>query len=139
MRPYSMDLRKRVADAYEAGEGSMRELAKRYNVSLAFVRDLLKRYRQTGSLEPRPPGGGYPRAIKSEHEPLLLELLEEHNDLILVEMVELLRERHGVQASRASAARALKRMGVTRKKRASTRPNANENASGSPERDTDGG
>ena len=41
---YSLDLRKKVFSAWQAGEGSQRELAKRFNVSLSFVRDLSRRY-----------------------------------------------------------------------------------------------
>ena len=41
--PYSSDLRQRILTAYQAHEGSQRELAQRFKVSLSFVRDLLRR------------------------------------------------------------------------------------------------
>lgn len=37
MRAYSNDLRQKVIDAYQRGEGSMRQLAERFSVSLNFV------------------------------------------------------------------------------------------------------
>ncbi len=45
--PYSLDLRKRVIEAYEAKEESLRQIAKCFCVSLSFVRDLTRRYRET--------------------------------------------------------------------------------------------
>lgn len=43
--PLSIDLRQRVIAAYQAKEGSQRQLAERFKVSLSFVRDLTCRYR----------------------------------------------------------------------------------------------
>jgi transposase len=40
----SGDLRGRVIAAYVAKEGSQRQLAQRFKVSLSFVRNLLRRY-----------------------------------------------------------------------------------------------
>ena len=37
MKPYSDDLRQKVVDAYQQEEGSQRELAKRFSVSLSFM------------------------------------------------------------------------------------------------------
>jgi transposase len=58
MRPHSSDLRERVANAVDRAEGSLRQIARRYNVSLSFVVRLLQLRRQTGALAPRPHGGG---------------------------------------------------------------------------------
>ena len=54
MKSYSLDLRQRIVDAYRAGEGSIRQLAKRFKVSPDCVRRLLKRVRETGSIHPLP-------------------------------------------------------------------------------------
>jgi transposase len=56
MRPYSQNLRLRVVQAYENREGSMRQLAVRFRLSLSCVRDLLTRYRATGDVAPKPHG-----------------------------------------------------------------------------------
>jgi transposase len=53
VRPYSQDLRTKIIGAYRKGDDSQRALAHRFDVSLSFVRDLLKRYRETGSVEPK--------------------------------------------------------------------------------------
>ena len=60
MRPYSNDLRERIIQAYRNGEGSLRVLAKRFSVSLNCVWLLLQRFRDTGSVDPKPHGGGPP-------------------------------------------------------------------------------
>lgn len=48
---YSADLRYRVIAAWQNREGSQRQLAQRFKVSLSFVRNLLRHYRQTGRVE----------------------------------------------------------------------------------------
>ncbi len=53
MKPYSEDIRIKIVRAYENGEGSLRELAQRFDVSLSFARDLMKRFRETGSVAPK--------------------------------------------------------------------------------------
>jgi len=50
MGPYSMDLRERVAAAIDEGEGSERQIAKRFRVSVSFVTRLLQRRRDAGTL-----------------------------------------------------------------------------------------
>ena len=52
MAPYSMDLRKRVARAWDAG-GDAEAVAAKYDVSRAWVHRLIQRRRETGSLAPR--------------------------------------------------------------------------------------
>ena len=58
MRPYSMDLRERVVAAVDEGEGSQREIARLFRVSVSFVSRLLQRRRQKDTLAPKPHGGG---------------------------------------------------------------------------------
>ena len=62
MGPYSMDLRERVAAVIDEGEGSQRQVAKRFRVSVWFVTRLLQRRRDAGTLAPKPHGGG-PRPV----------------------------------------------------------------------------
>jgi putative transposase len=46
-----------IIDAYEAKEGSQRQLAQRFKVSLSFVRNLLRHYRTNGQVEALRRGG----------------------------------------------------------------------------------
>ena len=52
MAPYSMDLRERVARAWDAS-GDADEVAATFGVSRAWVHRLVQRRRETGSLIPR--------------------------------------------------------------------------------------
>jgi transposase len=63
LKPYSMDLRTRVVQAYEHHEGTMRQLATTFRVSVSCVRRLLKPYRETGRVAPQPHGGGAPAKV----------------------------------------------------------------------------
>jgi transposase len=44
MKPYSLDLRQRVVEAYENGEGTHEELAEAFCVSLSWIEKLLRRW-----------------------------------------------------------------------------------------------
>lgn len=115
MEAYSMDLRVRIVESYLAHEGSQADLAERYKVSERWLQNLLRRHRETGSLEPLPHGGGRQRVVGPAKEALLREKLAETPDATLDE----LRDRCGVTGSRMCIARALQRLDITRKKRRS--------------------
>jgi transposase len=57
MRAYSMDIRERVIENLD--HESMRKTAKRLRVSDYFVYRLKQRYREAGTLAPKPHGGGH--------------------------------------------------------------------------------
>ena len=50
MKADSVDLRQKIIDAYNQREGSQRQLARRFRVSLSFIENLLKRYRRMEQL-----------------------------------------------------------------------------------------
>ncbi len=54
MKPYSLDLRQKVIDAYEAKEDSQRGLAKRFKIGFSTVQRLLKRYHAGEGIAPKP-------------------------------------------------------------------------------------
>ena len=113
MKPYSMDLRQRIAAAIDHGDGSFRQIARRFRVSLSFLARLLRRRRQAGTLEPKPHGGGHPPALDHEGEERLRELVRQHPEATLDE----LRQQLGVSCSRSALGRALERLKLTRKKK----------------------
>jgi transposase len=119
MSAYSHDLRQRVLDAVERGEGSLRQIARRFVVNLSFVVRLLQLYRRTGSIAPKPHRGGHPPALGPEELERLRELVRQQPDATL----EGLRQRLGVACSTAAISRALDKLGLPRKKKV---PRANE-------------
>jgi hypothetical protein len=58
MRPYLTELRERVAAAVDYHEGYLRQITRRFCVSLSFIVRLLQRRRNAGTLAPKPHGGG---------------------------------------------------------------------------------
>ena len=115
---YSLDLRQRVWSAWQHGEGSQRELARRFAVSLSFVRDLSRRFRQSGSVAAKPYGGGQPLKADARTIKRLETLVAKHNDLTYDEYHRRL-STAGSPLSRSSVGRLLRRLGLTRKKRRS--------------------
>jgi transposase len=119
--PLSVDLRQRVIDAYQAKEGSQRQLAERFKVSVSFVRDLTRRYRQTGSVEPKPHGGGATAKLGSAQLPIVEALVEAQPDAILEELCERFTQKSGVSVSLSTMQRATVRLGLSVKKNISCR------------------
>lgn len=119
MRPYSMDLRERVAAACDAREGTHGQIAKRFGVSDRWIRKLLQQRRDTGSLAPRPQNPGRKRALDDRQMHRLGRLMEKKPDATLNE----LRKSLGVRISIAALDRAVHRLGVTLKKSRFTRRN----------------
>jgi transposase len=113
LRPYSLDLRQRVAAAVDNHEGSLRQLARRFLVSLSFVARLLALRRQTGALAPRPHGGGRRPALSDQDRDRLRQLVADQPDATLDELAA----RLGIGCSRMAVYRALRRMRITRKKK----------------------
>jgi transposase len=113
MRPYSLDLRQRVAAAVENREGSWRDIARRFRVSLSFLTRLIQRRRQTGDLAPKPHGGGRVPALDPAAQQRLRQMLRQQPDATLAE----LRQRLGLTCSLVAIWRALRRLKITRKKK----------------------
>lgn len=127
MKAYSLDLRQKVIDAYNRNEGSQRQLAKRFSVSLSFIQDLLKRSREDGTIAPREHGGGASAKLNDEQVALVVRLVEDDNDAILVELCERLEQHSGVRVSRATMGRLTQKLLLTRKKSPCTPVNETPN------------
>jgi transposase len=89
MAPYSMDLRKRVARAWDAS-GDAEEIAATFGVSRAWVHRLIQRRRETGSLAPRRQTKFRSRVLAGQ-EHRLAALLTAQPDLTLAELRDALR------------------------------------------------
>ncbi len=117
MRAYSLDLRQRIVEAYDLGEGSVRELAERFAVAPNTVQRYLTRRRVTATVAPASHGGGPRRLLHSADERALRALVAEQNDRTDAEYAARLATATGCQASRRTICRAWRRLGFTRKKK----------------------
>src|SRR5438270_866990 len=113
MTPYSQDLRQRVLDTVRRGDGSLRQIARRFLVSVSFLTRPLRTHRNTGALEPKPHGGGNPAVLTPQDLERLRALIRQQPDATLQEC----RQRLGVSCSTMTIARALGRLGRPRKKK----------------------
>ena len=119
-RAYSIDLRERVLAACEAGGGSQAEVAQRFQVGERTLSRWLQAARSEGRRGPKMPARG--RALLGGEASVLAGLVDEQNDATLAQYAERLAARTGVRRSLASVCRALKSLGLVRKKRHSGRP-----------------
>jgi transposase len=114
MGPYAKDLRERVAAAVDRGEGSRREIARRFCVRLTFVFRLLRRRRDADTLGPKPHGGCPPPALGPDDIQRLADLIGKPPDATS----EQLRQRGDFPCRLTTIWRGLRRLGLTRKKKA---------------------
>lgn len=115
MAPLSLDLRARILEAYQRGEGSVRELAERFMVAPKTVQTYRKLWKKTGSVRPRPHGGGRGRKLE---DALLRQLLEEKNDWTLDQLAAEYAARHGGdRVARSTMSEAVRRLKWTKKKK----------------------
>ena len=112
--PLSGDLRRRLIRAVDAGN-SVREAARRFEVSASAAIKLVRRVRETGSAEPVKIGG-YRKPLLSGHEDLLRELTQARPGITLAEIQSELIGR-GIEAGSLTTIWAtLRRLGLRHKK-----------------------
>jgi transposase len=117
MRPYSMDLRERVVAACDAREGTREQIAQRFGVSTSWIRRLLQRRHQTGSIAALPQNAGRKPKLNDRQMARLKRLVAKRPDAMLRELKKGL----GVTMSDDAMIRALRVLGLPRKKSPSGR------------------
>ena len=76
-KPYSTDLRERVVASVLDGGLSRNKAAAQFAVAVSTVVTWVKRYQETGSVEPGQMGGHKPKSIRGEHEAFLTQRVRE--------------------------------------------------------------
>ena len=127
--PYSRDLRERVVEAMKRPNTTYESVADQFSVGRATVNRIWRLYRRTGEVFPPVLRGKPARVLAPADLEILRQLVAEQADATLDairdDMVNIL----GRTISRATVGRELRRMGITRKKRASSRASATSSAS----------
>jgi transposase len=118
MAPYSMDLRERVARAWDA-VGDADEVATTFAVSRAWVHRLIQRRRETGSLAPRKQTKFRARVLAGQ-EARLAALITAKPDATLTEIRDALPTTAGL----STLWREIDRLGLTVKKNGTRRRTA---------------
>ena len=115
MGTISIDLRKRIVAAYQAGKTKTYEAtAEMFDVGRASVNRLLRRYRDTGDVKAKPRGGNRARVVD---DVWLKAHAEAHPDARLIDRMAAWETHSGSKASYGAMWSAMKRIGWTHKKR----------------------
>lgn len=118
----SIDLRRRVVEAVEAG-ASCRAAAARFGVGVSSAIRWVSRARTRGSLAPDKRGGNVRSHQIDAHRDLIFGWIEEKPDLTLSEVAERLESAVGYRPLPSIVCRFFQRNGITRKKRQRMLPN----------------
>jgi transposase len=110
MTPSSRDLRQRIVETARRRDGTLSQIAERFLVSVSFVTRRLPLHRSTGSVAPRPHGGGQPAVLTPEDLERLREFIRDRPDATLEEC----REHLGSSCSLATISRARSQLGLPR-------------------------
>jgi len=105
--------------AYDGKTGTQEEVAARFDVSVSWLKKLLRLRLASGSFAPKPHGGGWVPKFSGERLEELKKLVEQDPGATLAELLE----RSKVEASIMAVFRALERLIAVSKKVASTLPN----------------
>ena len=119
-KPYSQDLRERVLDAVEKGGMSRRGAADRFGVSESSAIKWMERLERAGLRTAARMGGYKPRKLEA-HREFLETARAEKPDVTLQALCERLLAERGVKADTSMMRRFFRRIGVTFKKRPSSR------------------
>lgn len=119
MKPTSPDLRHRILAARIDDGQSMGQIALRFKIPKGTVQNILERYRDSGTIEPKPSNAGRKPAFSSAALARLEQDVLRHPDATLAELLK----RSGVSTSIVTVHHALRRLGFTRKKRLYARTN----------------
>jgi len=115
MNPITLEDRERIIADFDAGV-SYDKLRERYGVSVSTIRSLLKLRAETGSLMPRPHGGGQRPKLDSEQQAVLAQLREQWPEAGQAVLAQKLEEACGVRVDPSSICRYLKLLGFVRQR-----------------------
>jgi len=122
-KAYSDDLRRKLLEAYDRGEGSLRALAERFGVSVPWAWKISRQRRRTGQMEQVAQRHGPRSRITAAVQMSLRGLVGQPPEATLVELQQRLWERERIQVSFQHLWRVLQGMGLRLKKSRSTPKN----------------
>ena len=119
-KAYSDDLRRKLLEAHDRGEGSLMELAQRFGVSVPWAWKISRQRRRTGQMERVEQRHGPPSRITAEVQASLRGLVRQQPDATLVELQQRLWASERIRISVQHLWRILQRLGLRLKKSRST-------------------
>ena len=119
-KPHPTALRERVVAFVEEGH-SHRVAAAQFRVSVKFVNDMVILKRETGGLEPRAQGNGGGHGKLGRLQDWIAARMAAKPDLTLDDLVLEIADEHQITVHRVSVWRTLRTLGLSHKKRPSSR------------------
>lgn len=119
--PLSNDLRERVVAYVEAGH-SCHEAAAHFDTSVSFAVNLMRRWRETGRVDPKP-RGGFRHGKLGVHRDFILAAVAAHSDITMPELAAELSKAKGVKADPSTLSKFLIGCGLSFKKKPCGHPN----------------
>lgn len=119
--PYSNDLRRKFFQAYDRGDGSLKELAKRFGVSEDWAKKLSARRAKTGQMELRAWRHGPQSRVTAAIREWIERQMRRQPDLTLQELQRRLEGEQGLRLSVGWIWILLRRWGLRHKKNRSAR------------------
>jgi len=114
--PYSNDLRQKFFQAYDRGDGSLKELAKRFGVSEDWAKKLSARRRKTGQIEIRAWRHGPQSRVTATIREWIERQMRRQPDLTLQELQQQLEREQRLHLSVGWIWMLLRRWGLRHKK-----------------------
>lgn len=119
---YSDDLRCKLLEAYEAGQGTLRDLAKVFRVSWGYAKKIRGQQLRTGRKErPAQSQHGPVSCVTAEVQQQMRTALRQQPDMTLAELQERIQQNSGVRLSRSLTWLWLHRLGLRHKKNSARR------------------
>ncbi|MEO0822697.1 MAG: transposase [Pseudomonadota bacterium] len=132
-KPLSLDLRRRVIDAINAGQ-SCRAAAARFGIAPSAAVKWHRLWRETGCVAPRPMGGDKRTGRIEALGPAIFAMVEQTVHITLAEIAARLEAEHGERFAPSTVHRFFRRHGWTFKKSRLTPPNRSAPMSPKPEK-----
>lgn len=117
MKAFSIDLREKIALAYDNNDYTLDEVADLFDVGRRTVARFVQMQRAGLSLSPLPHAGGFPPALTPQALALLRDKVIQAPDATLSELASYLKTKARVQVHISTICRGLQKLGLPRKKR----------------------
>jgi transposase len=121
MEAYSPDLRAKVLAAWDAGEGTRPELARRFKVSVRWIDKIRRQRREEGTIQAKKRGTPGKPSFDASARRKLVAQVRRRPDMTLEQLAQWAGDELGIVCTRGAVDNTLKKEGFTFKKRRSRR------------------
>ena len=114
--PYSLDLREKVVEKYNKGNVTQEEVGNIFQIGISTIKRWLKKYRETGDLNPNYDKQGRPNRINELGLETISKAIEINNTITLEDLSNIYFKKHKVKVGRSVLSRVLAKLNLRRKK-----------------------